>query len=71
MDKQEILAKLEICISILENTDNLYVRKQLEHIAEALVKEWNQSEAYAQEIRKVLNYDQTMTNLNNISIWTK
>ena len=71
MDKQEILAKLEICISILENTDNLYVRKQLEHIAEALVEEWNQSEAYAQEIREVLNYDQTMSNLNIISIWTK
>jgi hypothetical protein len=71
MDKQEILAKLEICISILENTDNLYVRKQLEHIAEALVEEWNQSEAYAQEIREVLNYDQTMSNLNNISIWMK
>ena len=71
MDKQEILAKLEICISILENTDNLYVRKQLEHIAEALVKDWNQSEAYAQEIREVLNYDQTMSNLNNISIWKK
>ena len=71
MDKQEILAKLEICISILENTDNLYVRKQLEYIAEALVEEWNQSDAYAQEIREVLNYDQTMSNLNNISIWTK
>ena len=71
MDKQEILAKLEICISILENTDNLYVRKQLEYIAEALVEEWNQSEAYAQEIREVLNYDETMSNLNNISIWTK
>lgn len=71
MDKQEILAKLEICISILENSDNLYVRKQLEHIAEALVKDWNQSEAYAQEIREVLNYDETMSNLNNISIWKK
>ena len=71
MDKQEILAKLEICISILENTDNLYVRKQLENIAEALVEEWNQSDAYVQEIREVLNYDETMSNLNNISIWTK
>ena len=71
MDKQEILAKLEICISILETTDNLYVRKQLEYITEALVKDWNQSDAYAQEIRQVLNYDETMSNLNNISIWTK
>ncbi len=68
MDKQEILAKLKICISILENTDNLYVRKQLEHIAEALVKDWNQSEAYAQEIREVLNYDETMNNLNHLWI---
>ena len=71
MDKQEILAKLEICISILENTDNLYVCKQLEYISESLVKDWNESDAYAQEIREVLNYDQTMSNLNNISIWTK
>jgi hypothetical protein len=69
MDKQEILAKLEICISILETTDNLYVRKQLEYIAEALVKDWNQSDIYAQEIREVLNYDETMSNLNNL--WTK
>lgn len=71
MDKQEILAKLEICVSILETTDNLYVCKQLENIAEALVEEWNQSDAYTQVIREVLNYDETMTNLNNISIWKK
>ena len=71
MDKQEILAKLEICISILETTDNLYVRKQLENISDALVKDWNQSDAYAQEIREVLNYDETMYNLNRIDIWMK
>ena len=68
MDKQEILAKLEICISILETTDNLYVRKQLEYIAESLIKDWNQSEAYTQEIREVLNYDETMNNLNHLWI---
>lgn len=71
MDKQEILAKLEICISILETTDNLYVRKQLENIAEALVKEWNESDYYSQQIREFLRYDETMTNLNNITIWKK
>ena len=71
MDKQEILAKLEICISILETTDNFYVRKQLEFISDALVKDWNESDAYAQQIREVLNYDETMSNLNNISIWEK
>ena len=71
MDKQEILAKLEMCIYILETTDNLYVRKQLQQIADELVKDWNQSDAYAEEIREVLNYDKTMFNLNNISIWRK
>ena len=68
MDKLQILFKLETCISILENTDNLYVRKQLELIANALVKDWNESEAYAQQIREVLNYDETMNNLDKIRI---
>ena len=68
MDKLQILFKLETCISILENTDNVYVRKQLEYIANALVKDWNESEAYAQQIRDVLNYDETMNNLNNLKI---
>ena len=68
MDKLQILFKLETCISILENTDNVYVRKQLEYIANALVKDWNESEAYAQQIRDVLNYDETMSNLDKIRI---
>ena len=68
MDKLQILFKLETCISILENTDNVYVRKQLELIANALVKDWNESEAYAQQIRDVLNYDETMSNLDKIRI---
>ena len=68
MDKLQILFKLETCISILENTDNVYVRKQLELIANALVKDWNESEAYAQQIRDVLNYDETISNLDKIRI---
>ena len=68
MDKLQILFKLETCISILENTDNVYVRKQLELIAEALVKDWNESDDYAQQIRDVLNYDETMNNLDKIRI---
>ena len=68
MDKLQILFKLETCISIIKETDNVYVRKQLELIAEALVTDWNESEAYAQQIRDVLNYDETMSNLDNIRI---
>ncbi len=68
MDKLQILFKLETCISILENTENVYVRKQLELIANALVKDWNESEAYAQQIREVLNVDETYNNLDNLRI---
>ena len=68
MDKLQILFKLETCISIIKETDNVYVRKQLEEIAEALVKDWNESDAYAEQIREVLNYDETMSNLDKIRI---
>jgi hypothetical protein len=68
MDKLQILFKLETCIEVMKTTENVYVRKQLELIAEALVKDWNESEAYAQQIRDVLNYDETMSNLDNIRI---
>ena len=68
MDKLQILFKIETCISILENTDNVYVRKQLELIANALVKDWNESDAYAQQIREILNVDETYNNLDNLRI---
>jgi hypothetical protein len=68
MDKLQILFKLETCIEVMKTTDNVYVRKQLELIAEALVKDWNESDAYAQQIREILNYDETMSNLDNIRI---
>jgi hypothetical protein len=68
MDKLQILFKLETCIEVMKTTDNVYVRKQLELIANALVKDWNESDAYAQQIREILNYDETMSNLDKIRI---
>jgi tRNA A37 N6-isopentenylltransferase MiaA len=68
MDKLQILFKLETCIEVMKTTDNVYVRKQLELIANALVKDWNESDAYAQQIREILNYDETMNNLDNIRL---
>jgi hypothetical protein len=68
MDKLQILFKLETCIEVMKTTENVYVRKQLELIAEALVKDWNESDAYAQQIREILNVDETYNNLDNIRI---
>ena len=68
MTKQEIIEKLENCIYLIKQTDNTFVRKELESIANELIKQWNESDAYAQQIRDVLNYDETMSNLDKIRI---
>lgn len=68
MTKQEIIERLENCIYLIKQTDNTFVRKELESIANELIKQWNESDAYAQQIRDVLNYDETMSNLDKIRI---
>lgn len=68
MTKQEIIESLEICISLMQSSENTYVNNQLTKIAEALVNDWNRNEYYAEQIKQVLNYDETMENLNNIKL---
>lgn len=63
MDKQEILEKLELCISIMESSENTFVSKRLIEVVEALKSEWSNSYDYEYEIKQVLNYD---NNLNKI-----
>jgi flagellar hook-associated protein FlgK len=57
MSKTEMLNKLSTCISIMQDTDNTYVTRQLEEIAEELVKQWNESDMYLDQIRQELNYE--------------
>ena len=58
MTKIEMLNKLEVCISIIKETENTFVKRTLEEVAEELVKQWSQSEVYYEEIRQELNYEQ-------------
>jgi hypothetical protein len=44
------------------------MRNRLTEVAEALIEEWNESDAYEEQVKQVLNYDETMNNLNNIRI---
>ena len=41
-----MLNKLEVCISIIKETENTFVRRTLEEVAEELVKQWNESDVY-------------------------
>ena len=58
MSKTEMLNKLSSCISIMQDTDNTYVTRLLEEIAEELVKQWNESDMYLDQIRQELCYEQ-------------
>ena len=68
MTKQEIIESLEVCISLMESSQNVYVKNQLTKVAEALTEKWNRDEYYVEQIKQVLNYDETMENLNNIKL---
>lgn len=68
MTKQEIIETLEVCIGIMQTTENILVTNKLTQVAEALVEKWNRDEYYVEQIKQVLNYDETMENLNNIKL---
>ena len=68
MTKQEIIETLSNCIELSNLSENVYVRNKLTQVAEALIEEWNESDAYEEQVKQVLNYDETMNNLNNIRI---
>ena len=71
MNKTEILNKLESIIWLMNEIENTYVRNELQLVVDALVKDWQESDTYYEKIKQILNYDETMENLNNIQIWKK
>ena len=66
MTKQEIIDKLENLTWLMAEVENTFVKHQLEEITEALRTEFNYSDTYEQEVKEVLNYDETMNKLNNL-----
>jgi hypothetical protein len=68
MTKQEIIETLSNCIELSNLSENVYVRNKLTMVAEALIEEWQESNAYEEVVKQVLNYDETMFNLDKIRI---
>jgi hypothetical protein len=65
--KIEIIRKLDILLD-LQSEDNIYQITLLKSIKQDLINEWNASDDYAQQIREVLDMDNTYDLLNNIKI---
>jgi hypothetical protein len=66
--KTEIINDLDILIQLSKDLDNAYMKNKLRNIKKILLKEWNESDLYQEQIKEVLRYDETMNNLNNIKI---
>jgi hypothetical protein len=65
--KTQILTKLDILLSITEE-NNIHQITLINSIKKDLINEWNASDDYAQQIREVLDMDNTYDLLNNIKI---
>ena len=66
MTQQEIIDRLENITWLMAEVENTYVKNELEEITEAIKAQFNYSDAYEEQVKKVLNYDETMNNLNNL-----
>ncbi len=65
--KIEIIRKLDILLD-LQSEENIHQITLLKSIKQDLINEWNASDMYAQQIREVLDMDNTYDLLNNIKI---
>lgn len=68
MNKNQIIEEINSLMYVAEQIENVYIYNSLERIKKALENEWLESERYAEEIRSVLGYEQTMEDLNNIKL---
>lgn len=66
--KQEVIKELDLLIQLTNDLDNVYIKNRLRYVKKLLVTDWNESDNYEQQIKEVLNYDETMNNLNNLTI---
>ena len=66
MTKQEIIDRLENITWLMAEIENTYVKHELEEITEALREDFNYNDTYEQQVKDVLNYDETMNKLNNL-----
>lgn len=66
--KTDIINKLDDLIQLSKDLDNMYFKNKLNEIKKDLLEEWNESDLYYEQIKQVLNYDETMENLNNLKL---
>ena len=68
MNKQTIIEEIDNLIQLSGDLDNIYIKNRLRYVRNLLTTDWNESEDYTQQIKEVLNTEETMNNLNNLKL---
>jgi hypothetical protein len=66
--KTQVVEELDSLIQLSKDLDNIYIQNRLRFIKKLLQTEWNESDAYMEEIKQVLAYEETMNNLNDLKL---
>jgi hypothetical protein len=66
--KTQVIQELDSLIQLTKDLDNVYIQNRLRFIKKLLQTEWNESDAYMEEIKQVLDYEETMNNLNDLKL---
>ena len=66
--KTQVVEELDSLIQLSKDLDNIYIQNRLRFIKKLLQTEWNESDAYMEEIKQVLAYEETMDNLNALKL---
>ena len=68
MTNNEIIIELENLILLADSNENIYMQKKLSNIKNALVEQWNENDLYYDKIKAILNTEETINNLNDLTI---
>ena len=69
MTNNEIITELENLVLLAGSNENVYMQKKLSNIKNALVEQWNENDLYYDKIKEILNTEETMNNLNELTIF--
>ena len=68
MNKQTIIEEIDNLIQLSGDLDNIYIKNRLRYVRKLLTTDWNESEDYMQQIKEVLNTEETINNLNDLKL---
>jgi hypothetical protein len=66
--KAQVINELDSLIQLTKDLENVYIQNRLRYVKKLLLTDWNESDLYYQKIREVLRADETMNNLNDLTI---